>query len=430
VTCLLFTEYLPIIRHCIRRGAGYTMGMVVQCNSCMTEYRLNEALLKGAKGACIRCPKCRELIFVENPQAAPAAPPITQRVTPPVVTPPIPQRVPAPRATPIGPRVPPPIAPPLPKRVAPPVTVETGTPSIRDASPREMTTPVPRDRRVVGSDLSDRILPEPVAGVDDEIVVSPTPDTASDPPEVPGRNVLRLEELFIHPSAVEEGRVPGGGEEDSRKILPAGRKWNPSTRRPRYRRTLFLAAAISLFLVVGGAFYFVDGNSGRTSSGNVLSVRARNAPEQPVFDVGNLKGNLNRQASGAPLYVVKGTVTNVGKAMSSGIRVEATLLGRDNQAIVKNGSFAGNVIDESLISHMTRVRIEGYLGMRHGDGDVNRNIPAGKTLPFMVVFFDPPEGVDSFRVKAIDADEADRVNSSDGGDPGTRASNPQPIRLN
>ena len=69
------------------------MGMVVQCNSCMTEYRLNEALLKGAKGACIRCPKCRERIFVENPQAAPAAPSITQRVTPPVVTPPITPRV-------------------------------------------------------------------------------------------------------------------------------------------------------------------------------------------------------------------------------------------------------------------------------------------------------------------------------------------------
>ena len=269
-----------------------------------------------------------------------------------------------------------------------------------------------------------------MVGVDDEIVVSPTPNAPPDPSDIPGRNMLRLEEMFIHPSAVEEGRVPGGGEEAPGKIRPAGLEWNPHARRPRYRRPLFLAAAISLFLVAGGAFYFVDGNSGRTLPGNILPVRARNAPENAVFDVGNLKGNLNRQASGAPLYVVKGTVTNVGKAMSSGIRVEATLLGRDNQAIVKKEAFAGNVIDESLIPHMTRVRIEGFLGMRYGDGDVNRNIPAGKTLPFMVVFFDPPEGVDSFRVKAIDADEADRIISHDGGGSGTRASNPQPIRLN
>jgi len=170
-------------------------------------------------------------------------------------------------------------------------------------------------------------------------------------------------------------------------------------------------------------FYFVNGISGRTSSGNVIPVRTRSAPENAVFDVGNLKGYLNKQTSGERLYVVKGTVTNVGKVLSSGIRIEATLLGKDNQVIVKNGTFPGNVIDESLISHMSRVRIEGFLGMRYGEGDVNRDIPTGKTLPFMVVFFDPPEGVESFRVKAIEAEEADRIGSPDGKVPGTGASN-------
>jgi len=271
-------------------------------------------------------------------------------------------------------------------------------------------------------------LPEPMVGVDDEIVVSPTPNAPPDPSGIPGRNMLRLEELFIHPSAVEEGRVSGGGEEDPRKIRPAGPEWNPPAGRPRYRRPLFLAAAISLFLVVGGAFYFVDGNSGRASSGNVLPARARSAPEKAVIDVGNLKGSLNKQASGEPLYVVKGTVTNVGKTLSSGIHIEATLLGRDKQVIVKKGAFAGNVIDESLISHMTRVRIEGFLGMRHGDGDVNRDIPAGKTLPFMVVFFDPPEGIESFVVNAMDAEESERTRSQDEKESGTRVSNHQAIR--
>ena len=187
---------------------------------------------------------------------------------------------------------------------------------------------------------------------------------------------------------------------------------------------------ICILLLAGGAFYFVDGNPGKTPSGNFIPVQTRSAPENAVFDVGNLKGYLHKQASGDPLYVVKGTVKNIGKDLSSGIRVEATLLGKGNQAIVKNGTFAGNVIDDSLIPHMTRVRIEGFLGMRFGEGDVNRDIPAGKTLPFMVVFFDPPEGVESFRVDAIDADKADRIVSSDGKVPGTEASNQQPIRLN
>jgi hypothetical protein len=88
------------------------------------------------------------------------------------------------------------------------------------------------------------------------------------------------------------------------------------------------------------------------------------------------------------------------------------------------------VIDELLLPHMNRVRIEGFLGMQYGEGDVNRDIPAGKTLPFMVVFFDPPEEVESYRVKAIDGDEADRIDSPGGEEPGTRASNLRPIRLN
>jgi hypothetical protein len=48
----------------------------------------------------------------------------------------------------------------------------------------------------------------------------------------------------------------------------------------------------------------------------------------------------------------------------------------------------------------------------------------------MMVFFDPPEGVESFRVKAIEADEADRIASPDGKEPGTGASNQPSIRLN
>ena len=409
------------------------MVMVVQCVCCMTEYRLDEALLKGAKGACIRCPKCRERIIVANPQATPVAPPIPHRVTPPTA-PPIVHRVPPPTAPPVPPRIAPPAASPhSPPEVPPaalPTAVETGFPPIGVSAPEGMTSPVARDRRAEGADLSERIRPDPVAGFDDGIVVSPTPKAAPDPPEIPGRMALRLEDLFIHPSAVEGGRIPGGGDYGPKVIRPPGPGWKPPPRRPLYRRPLFLAAAISILLLAGGTFYFVDGNSGRKSTDSVIPSRARSTPENSVFDVVNVKGFLIRKPSGEPFYVVKGTVTNIGKALSSGIRIEATLLGKDNQAIVKNGSFAGNVIDESLIPHMNRVRIEGFLGMRHGEGDVNRDIPAGKTLPFMVVFFDPPEGVESFRVKAIDADEADRIDSPDGKEPGTRASNQQSIRLN
>jgi len=380
------------------------MVMVVKCESCRTGYRLNEALLKGAKGAAIRCPRCGERIIVMNPQA----PPVPPRIAPPAASPPSP-----PEASP----------------AALPTAVETGTPAIGEAVPWEMTSPVPGDRPAGGADLSELVPYDPVDRFDDGIVVSPTPGVATDPPDILGRQALRLEELFIDPSAVEKNRIPGGGEFGPMAIESPGPGWKPPPVRPLYRRPLFLAAAISIPLLAGGVFFFVDGNSGRTSSDNVIPVRARSIPEKSVFDVGNVKGFLMKNPSGEPFYVVKGTVTNIGKALSTGIRIEAALLGKDNQVIVRNGTFAGNMIDESLIPHMRRVRIEGFLGMPHGEGGVNRDIPAGKTLPFMVVFFDPPEGVESFRVQAIDPEEVDRIDSPDGKKPGRGASNQQSIRL-
>jgi len=62
------------------------------------------------------------------------------------------------------------------------------------------------------------IRSDPVAGGDDGIVVSPTPNADSDPPDIPGRRALRLEEFFIHPANVEGDRIPGGGEDAPRMI--------------------------------------------------------------------------------------------------------------------------------------------------------------------------------------------------------------------
>ncbi|MGZ8463088.1 MAG: hypothetical protein ACXWWT_09620 [Candidatus Deferrimicrobiaceae bacterium] len=255
-------------------------------------------------------------------------------------------------------------------------------------------------------------------GFDDGIVVSPTPAAASGPSDTP----LRVEEYFTPPSAVEGKRRSDGGDDGPTAIRSWGPGRNPHPGRPRYRRPLFLAAAISILLLAGGAYYLVDGNAGRKSSGNVIPTRAGNAPGKAIFDVGNLEGYLNNKASGEPFFVVKGTVTNIGKVLDGGIRIEATLLGKDNQAIVKSEIFAGNVIDESLISHMTRVRVEAFLGMRYGEGNVNRIIPEGKTLPFMVVFFDPPGGIESFAVKAMNSEETDRIRLQDGKGSGSHAS--------
>jgi len=394
------------------------MSMVITCESCASRFRFDEGLLKGAKGALVKCPRCSERILVRNPVAVRISGPVAPRAMP-RGTPPTDQR--------ISPPVPPPKLP-LP---APPAAVDLPPPPIQGEGQGGMISLVPPRRNAAGTDVSAMNVAGPGHALPGEITISSAASPVSPSSEIPGKQAQRVADLFRPPSEADAGGNLSVDEDSSMEDRGAGPAWRVPPPRPLHQRPLFIAAAIIVLLLSGGAFYFVDyvdGNFGRKPAGPVVPVQAQRASEPPVFDVQNLKGDLNKQATGERLYVIKGTVTNVGKTASSGIRIQATLLGKDNEVIMQNEAFAGNLIDESLMSHMNRVRIEGFLGMRYGEGNVNRDIPVGMSLPFMVVFFDPPEGVQSFTVKALNVDETGRIQSSDTENAETRVSTRQSIR--
>ncbi|MBP2685433.1 MAG: putative ATPase [Deltaproteobacteria bacterium] len=382
------------------------MSMVITCESCASRFRFNEELLKGAAGALIKCPRCSERILVRNPAAPRVASPLASRPFP-RDTPPIDQRI-SPRGA--SPRVFPPKLPPP----APPAAVDTNVPPIQAEGKEGKASLAPPNRHAAGADLSLMV------------------GSGSVSPEIPGKYAQGVADLFRSPSEAEAGGSLSGGDDSSREHREAGQARKVPSPRPLYQHPLFIAAAILLLLLSGGAFYYVhhvDGSAGRKTTGPVIPLQSQGPPGQPIFDVQNLKGHINEQATGERLYVIKGTVTNVGKSLSRGVRIQATLLGKDNEAIMQNESFAGNLIDESLMSHMNRVRIEGFLGMRYGEGNANRDIPVGMSLPFMVVFFDPPGGIQAFTVKAMDVGEAERIQSPDAEKTDTRVSPQQSTRL-
>ena len=404
-------------------GDRCVMSMVITCESCASRFRFDEGLLKGAKGALIKCPRCSERILVRNPAAprpiAPVAsssmprgtPPIDQRISPPVL-------------------LSPPVSPPTLPLPAPPAAVDTKIPPIQVEGQGGMISLVPPKRHAAGADLSAMIVPGPGHTLPDERTVIPAADPGSVSQAIPGKYAHRVADLFRPPSEVPDGSLSEDGDSsvEDRGAGQAGRVPSP---RPLYQRAFFIAAVISVLLLSGGAFYYVDhvdGNFGRHPLVTASPVPAQSASGPPIFDVQDLQGSINKQDTGERLYVIKGTVTNVGKTLSRGIRIQATLLGKDNQAIMQNEAFAGNLIDESLMSHMNRVRIEGFLGMRYGEGNANRDITAGMSLPFMVVFFDPPEGIQSFTVKAMDVGEAEMFRSSGTGKTDGRVSTQQSIR--
>lgn len=41
--------------------------MIVDCKTCLTQYRLNESMFRGARGMQVRCRSCGNSILVLNP---------------------------------------------------------------------------------------------------------------------------------------------------------------------------------------------------------------------------------------------------------------------------------------------------------------------------------------------------------------------------
>ena len=79
------------------------------------------------------------------------------------------------------------------------------------------------------------------------------------------------------------------------------------------------------------------------------------------------------------LFVITGTVRNVGKGPSRGIRVQATLFGKDNQVLLRQTSIVVDENGKSILPYMKRAAIEEQLAIaRYPEGNWNHNVPPGE----------------------------------------------------
>lgn len=372
--------------------------MVITCGYCGSLFRLDVALLKGEKGARVRCRRCGGHIVVRIPEESLVPSPVKD------ASPKEPTAFEADisgmfRSEPVSSPVLPP------QETSPPPAVESAAPSQEWISPWpvEASAPVP--------------LPQPEAagpGTDTWRQEAHDPGSADPvPSEMPGTVYSRLEDLFVSPDK-EAGpdRIPPPSEE-----YPAGENLAEETavteperkapsRRASSRSTPLVMFVLCLLLLAAGAFYFGTTKPGRERLGKVFpgwgSINAGSVAENTAYDIRGVKWSFDKQTASGDLFVIKGSVANVGKVPSAGIRIQTTLLGKDNEALAETAAFAGNLLDEASLRKMDRPAIDGAMSNRFGEGNVNKEIPPGKALPFTVIYFDPPREIAGVMVKAID----------------------------
>jgi len=173
-------------------------------------------------------------------------------------------------------------------------------------------------------------------------------------------------------------------------------------------RPSLVPLAILFFLIAGGGAYL-----GFTSGGQKILRRAVPAMEslwlggdsvEARYAVGNLIGYYEPNTRAGTLFVIKGTVTNRGRKKRSGIRVHAQLFGSGGTHVAEKTVFAGNLLPADALRSSSKESIEKQMSNRWGDKLSNLDVASGNSIPFMVVFFDAPAGIEEYRLEARDSE--------------------------
>jgi len=192
-------------------------------------------------------------------------------------------------------------------------------------------------------------------------------------------------------------------ESPARRGFPA-----PESSHPRSSAGPAVAAVLAVLLAAGG--YLGLTTSGRkTLEGAIPGIAALwggkpAAPAAPKYDLRNVIGYYESGGASPRILVIKGQVANLSTVEKSGIRVHAVLLDNTDAVLAQQAVYAGNVLSGEAIRKGDRDTLSKALGNRFGEGLANMHVAPGKAIPFMVVFFDAPATMDSYKLEAKDGE--------------------------
>ena len=183
----------------------------------------------------------------------------------------------------------------------------------------------------------------------------------------------------------------------------------PATHRPALSHALIAGVGLAA-LLLAGVGYFGFTPSGRETIRSVAPGAAALWGGKPAgeagyrYDVRNVIGYYEMGADGKRILVIKGQVTNLSTKEKSGIRVVAAILDNAGMQMAEQVVYAGNVVPGETLRKLDRQAAGKFFANRFGSGLANMNVGTGKSVPFMVVFFEAPETIDSYKVEARDGE--------------------------
>ena len=278
--------------------------------------------------------------------------------------------------------------------------------------PLEAPLEAPPEAPLEVGDISLEISSAPAGGAGTflrELDASPVAGDLRDSP-TPGEGSI---EGNATPPAVSPIEVPPHREADSppeHPMEPPARRGSPAQESPRPRSFAgpAVAAVLAVLLAAGG--YLGLTTSGRKTLESAIPGAASlwggkpAAPAAPKYDLRNVIGYYESGGASQRILVIKGQVANLSTVEKSGIRVHAALLDNTDAVLAQQAVYAGNVLSGEAIRKGNRDTLSKALENRFGEGLANMHVAPGKAIPFMVVFFDAPVTMDSYKLEAKDSE--------------------------
>jgi len=131
-----------------------------------------------------------------------------------------------------------------------------------------------------------------------------------------------------------------------------------------------------------------------------LSRLSESPTDNLIIDRKELVGKWEKNGQ---IFVMIGSVQNHSNKPRAFVKVQGMLLDRNGNALKETWAYCGNPIPTEDLRTKTPDEILKETRNRNGLQDMNKLVGPNTSIPFTVVFFEQPEGVESFGAKVIEA---------------------------
>ena len=165
------------------------------------------------------------------------------------------------------------------------------------------------------------------------------------------------------------------------------------------RRKLWIVFLLLLILAGGGAggyyYFFLHAKEAPQSEADIAKkvelLTMRNVRQYNV---------LNEKVG--KVFVIEGRVVNEFPEPKELIALEGAIYDKDKKPLAVKKQLAGTQLSLFQLQVLSEKEMEAFLNNKVEILTNNTNVPPGGEVPFMILFYDPPDDVAEFGVKIVD----------------------------